>query len=240
MTIIEKIRRSFDWKITPPEPVIAETVAPPPRLGSQAALEKICGATLAQLEGDTQVSTAHGFHPGGVEEVRNAAGVVVNYRPKHFASAVEAGVAGKIAALEARDADPVVIAEARRLAPLARRWWLLRELKALRDVPVVQTAPKRAVSEPASAAPVEAAMSGYDNNLRSLRASRFAAEQDARDFAMQKYDRRNSLEALAGRPAPDPNDVVSQRVSLIVKLAEWADKHAQLAGEIAAFERTTA
>jgi hypothetical protein len=55
---------------------------------------------------------------------------------------------------------------------------------------------------------------------------------DARDFQRAKFERRQ--EALVGRVV-DITDTTAERVSLIVRLAEWSDKHPELAAELAAF-----
>jgi len=82
-------------------------------------------------------------------------------------------------------------------------------------------------------------VNGNDDNLRSLRARRLDVEQGHRDFERAKYAERQSRDALAGR-VPDYDDTTGERVSLMVRLAEWADKHPELAAEVANFERMTA
>jgi hypothetical protein len=190
----------FGWKIAPAEVVIADP-SPAPRFGMHASLEKILGASLDQIWSDAEVSLSHHVNLGGVDEIRNAAGLVVNYRPKHFASALEAAVAQKILDLEARDADPAVVAELRKLAPLAQRHALRVRLRELDDLEPakssLQPREQPAFEPEVAAVPVEPSMPGFDANMRQLRSRRLQAEQDAKSFRQAKYDERNSLLARA-------------------------------------------
>jgi len=79
-------------------------------------------------------------------------------------------------------------------------------------------------------------VNGNDDNLRSLRARRVAAEQDHRDEELPKFDVRQAARSRV----VDLDDPSGERVALEAKLAEWTAANPELAGEIAAFERTTA
>jgi hypothetical protein len=222
MTIIDVIRKAVAWQVEPPPPVVSEPIAVPRVHPERALLRLLNAASFESLEVIPEARALHGLPAGGVDE---------NYHVRRFSSMLEAGVALRIDTL----ADPEA-SEARRLSPLGRRYVLLRALRELQDVPVPENTlepRERTVAEPEPAVvPAEASEVGHDANLRQLRARRLQAEADARDFQRAKFERRQ--EALVGRVV-DITDTTAERVSLIVRLAEWSDKHPELAAELAAF-----